>query len=162
MKLKLMLFNAISGSIILFHSDVWAQTENTLTHFMGVSGVCEELLIQNEPVLCKKDLFHSEYENGRLGFWFFSDDGKTSMSFTGYGQNQITIDRNTRRFNLDGVVVEIGKLSASGSCLFENPFIGEAKIECEALDLDGYHYRGKFLTDGSKPKIIIPSGDATE
>ena len=162
MKLRLILFKGILVSIILFHSDVWAQTENTLTHFMGVSGVCEELLIQDEPTLCKKDLFHSEYENGRLGFWFVSDDGKTSMSFTGYGQNQITINENTRRFDLDGVVVEIGKLPASGTCLFENPFIGEAKIECDALDIDGYHYKGKFLTDGSKPKIIIPASDTTE
>lgn len=157
MKLRMILFNAISSAVIMFHSGVEAQTENALIHFMGVTGICDELVIQNEPILCKKDLFHSEYESGRLGFWFFSDDGKTSMSFTGYGQNQIKIDANTRRFDLDAVVLTSGKLPATGNCFFENPFIGQAKIECEAQDRAGKLYKGKFLTDGSKPKIIIPS-----
>ena len=142
-----LLFSAFVGSL--------GQTEGrALNYLMSLEGGCSKLLVNGEKLKCKNALIHTEYADGRIGFYFLEDvvNGQI-LTFSGSGLEQKALSENVRIQPVDGVIQSDGFLNVFGECYFENPFIGPANIKCEAVDATGMQFQGHFLTDGLAPDI---------
>jgi len=128
--------------------------EGVLNYLMAIKGVCSKLLVNGEVFPCKNSLIHTEYQDGRIGFYFLEEgsSGKV-LTFSGSGLKQKKLSENVRIQPVDGVIQKDGILNVSGECYFENPYAGEANIKCVAADASGMPFEGHFLTDGSEPEI---------
>ena len=133
--------------------------DRQLAFLMAVGGHCTELVIDGETLPCDGNVFNTEYDDGRTGFYFMAEkpDGKT-ITFSGRGQEQQSPSANVRLQPVDGVVSADGIQLVEGECLFENPYVGPARIECAAQSASGLQYVGRFLTDGEEP-VMIELGD---
>ena len=128
--------------------------EGVLNYLMAIKGVCSKLLVNGEVFPCKKSLIHTEYQDGRIGFYFLEEGGSGKiLTFSGSGLKQKKLSENVRIQPVDGVIQKDGILNVSGECYFENPYVGEANIKCVAADASGMPFEGHFLTDGSEPEI---------
>lgn len=142
-----LLFSAFVGSL--------GQTEGrALNYLMSLEGGCSKLLVNGEKLKCKNALIHTEYADGRIGFYFLEDvvNGQI-LTFSGSGLEQKALSENVRIQPVDGVIQLDGFLNVFGECYFENPFIGPANLKCEAVDATGMQFQGHFLTDGLPPII---------
>lgn len=132
--------------------------ENLVAMFL-VSGECSFLMVANEELRCKGSVVNTEYDYGRTGFYFFNQDeaGNTHdiITFSGMGQEQISPSESLRLQPIDSLVFEGGRQNAVGFCTFENPFVGVARIECAAYLESGEIYSGFFVSDGSRPEIML-------
>ena len=150
-------FGLISRSLLLSLcvGSVGSAEDRKLNYFMTVEGTCSKLELNGEVLRCKDILGHTEYDDGRIGFYFIEDgaDG-INLTFSGSGIGQSTPSVNVRVQPIDGVIQIDGILDVSGECMFENPYVGPANIKCEALAVSGERFVGHFLTNGSKPKIM--------
>ena len=81
------------------------------------------------------------------------DDTDKVITFTGLGPKQTVVSDNARLQPVDGVVLKVGGMKATGECYFDNPYVGPARIECEAQTNEGSNYSAYFLTDGEEPEI---------
>jgi hypothetical protein len=128
--------------------------EGVLNYLMAIKGVCSKLLVNGEVFPCKNSLIHTEYQDGRIGFYFLEEGGSGKvLTFSGSGLKQKKLSENVRIQPVDGVIQKDGILNVSGECYFENPYVGEANIKCVAADANGMPFEGHFLTDGSEPEI---------
>ena len=128
--------------------------EGVLNYLMAIKGVCSKLLVNGEVFPCKNSLIHTEYQDGRIGFYFLEEGGSGKvLTFSGSGLKQKKLSENVRIQPVDGVIQKDGILNVSGECYFENPYVGEANIKCVATDASGIPFEGHFLTDGSEPEI---------
>ena len=128
--------------------------DRKLLNFMLFTGDCIKLVIEGRTHPCKNKLHQTDYDDGRIGFYFLSDDETGNIvAFSGIGHYQKFVSQNSRLQPIDGVVDKVGIIKADGECFFENPFIGPARIECVAKSDGGGTYSAHFLTDGKAPEI---------
>ena len=128
--------------------------ERVLNYLMTIKGVCSKLLVNGEVLPCKNSLIQTEYQDGRIGFYFLEEGGSGKiLTFSGSGLKQKKLSENVRIQPVDGVIQKDGILNVSGECYFENPYVGEANVKCVAADASGMQFEGHFLTDGSEPEI---------
>jgi hypothetical protein len=148
-------------AVVLIGETAGAQdTSRQLTVLMGVSGTCSELVLAGESLSCQGALLHTEYDDGRIGFYFVAEAAQEKIiTFSGRGQDQKSPSKNVRIQPIDGLVLSDGIVRASGECLFESPYAGPARIWCRAKSAAGVEYRGQFLTDGGEPKIMDLGGE---
>lgn len=154
------LFTISSVLISIIGAAASAQdTDRQMAFLMAVSGDCAELVIDGEAMPCDGNLFNTDYDDGRIGFYFMAEGpaGK-AVAFSGRGQEQQSPSANVRIQPIDGVVLGGGIQLVEGECLFENPYAGPARIECTARSSSGLQYVGRFLTDGEEP-VMIELGD---
>lgn len=96
-----------------------------------VTGACERLVARGAPVGgCSAQLANVSYANGRFGIWFTKPDGSI-VSFSGSRKGEV--------------------LQSVGTCSYDDPFKGPARIVCDAATEDG-PFEGRFLTDGKPPQ----------
>lgn len=134
-----------------------ADSRATVTALFSVTGECQMLVYAEEERPCGNTLLHSEYESGRIGFYFIDDsEGGGAVSFSGMGQEQRSPSENLRLQPIDGIVLNGEGQSALGTCSFENPFIGPSRIQCSAFVESGELFSGFFISDGSRPHVISP------
>ena len=128
--------------------------ERVMNYLVTIKGVCSKLLVNGEELPCKNSLIQTEYQDGRIGFYFLEEGGSGKvLTFSGSGLKQKKLSEDVRIQPVDGVIQKDGILNVSGECYFENPYVGEANVKCVATDSTGMLFEGHFLTDGSKPEI---------
>lgn len=152
--MKILLSFGVFLGIVLLCKNVSAQeSPRQLSFMMSVSGTCTNLMLSGEALDCQGTLIHTEYDDGRLGFYFVAKaPNKKIITFSGRGQEQRAPSENVRIQPIDGVILSDGIVNASGECLFENPYAGPAQIRCAAKSASGSEYFGQFLTDGAEPR----------
>jgi hypothetical protein len=127
----------------------------SLTAMFSVDGKCQMLIVSEEERPCKDLVVNTEYDSGRIGFYFIDDgEGGGIISFSGMGQEQRSPAENLRLQPLDAVILDGGRVPAVGICSFENPFAGQARIQCSAFIESGEMFSGFFISDGREPKLI--------
>lgn len=127
-----------------------------LTAMFSVAGECQMLVVAEEERPCKDVVINTEYDSGRIGFYFIDDsEGGGIISFSGKGWEQRSPAENLRLQPLDALILEGGKVPAIGVCSFENPFAGQARIQCSAFVESGEMYSGFFISDGAEPKLML-------
>ncbi|MCR9140304.1 MAG: hypothetical protein NXI27_30315 [Alphaproteobacteria bacterium] len=131
-----------------------------LSVLMVVKGTCSTLVLTGESLPCEVTLIHTEYDDGRIDFYFAAavPEGKI-ITFSGRGQDQQAPSENVRIQPVDAVILSNGIFHVSGECLFENPFDGQARIQCAAKSVASDEYLGQFLTDGHEPSIMNLGAD---
>ena len=128
--------------------------DRKLLNVISVTGECLNLVIEEHSYPCKDYLMQTAYDDGRIGFYFVSDDDKGKIvTFSGLGQQQAVVSDNSRLQPIDGVIGKAGIVEVEGECFFENPFIGPARIKCAAKSGRGDIYSAHFLTDGEAPEV---------
>ena len=126
-----------------------------LSVLMTVSETCSALSFAGETIPCDGKLVHTEYDDGRVGFYFVGEGPEINViTFTGRGHEQEAPSKNVRIQPIDAVILKEGIVKVSGECLFENPYAGSAKIWCSAKSLSNDQYLGHFLTDGNEPSLL--------
>ena len=126
-----------------------------LTAMFSVDGECQMLIVSEEERSCKDVVINTEYDSGRIGFYFIDDsDGGGIVSFSGQGHEQRSPAENLRLQPLDALILESGRVPAVGVCSFENPFVGQARIQCSAFVESGQLFSGFFISDGREPKLM--------
>lgn len=129
----------------------------SLTNMFSVTGECQMLVSADEQRPCRDVMIHTEYDSGRIGFYFlYESEAGGIVSFTGMGQEQHSPAKNVRLQPLDALIIEGEREDAVGFCTFENPYVGQAKVRCAAYLEDGKLFSGFFLTDGSQPEVLAP------
>ena len=130
------------------------QTAN-LTAMFSVAGECQMLVVSEEERPCKDVVINTEYDSGRIGFYFIDDsEGGGIISFSCMGREQRSTAENLRLQPLDALIFEGGRVPAVGVCSFENPFVGQARIQCSAFVESGEMYSGLFISDGNEPRLM--------
>ena len=133
------------------------EKKSDLTAMFSVAGNCMMLVFANELRPCKDVIINTEYDSGRMGFYFLDEsEGGAIISFSGMGQEQQSPAENLRLQPLDAIVFDGEREPAVGFCTFENPFVGAARIECSAFLENGELFSGFFMSDGSRPKMMAP------
>ena len=126
-----------------------------LAFMMSLTGTCSKLVIDGGRTPCDGTLLHTDYNDGRIGFYFVAEKPDAmAVTFSGFGPKQSAPSENVRVQPIDSVILKDGTVQVSGSCTFENPFVGPALIECEAASPAGALYYGHFISDGREPKMI--------
>ena len=127
----------------------------SLTAMFSVAGECQMLIVSEEERPCKDAVINTEYDSCRIGFYFVDDgEGSGITSFSGLGREQRSPAENLRLQPLDAVILDGGRVPAVGICSFENPFAGQARIQCSAFVESGEMFSGFFISDGREPKLI--------
>ena len=99
--------------------------DRKLLNVISVTGECLNLVIEGYSYPCKDYLMQTAYDDGRIGFYFVSDEDKGKIvTFSGLGQQQVVVSDNSRLQPIDGVIGKTGITKIEGECFFENPFIG--------------------------------------
>lgn len=149
-------FTVSAFFVTLAAPSVYAEeSEPEVLIFMGLTGTCSELVIDDEPVSCSTTLFHSEHEDARIGFFYLADaPDHRIVVFSGDGNTQKAPSTNVRLQPIDGLVVNERMMEAEGQCIFENPYIGPARVECFAENESGLRFEGHFLSNGEEPRIV--------
>lgn len=146
--------NAITILSVLFIAGASQADDRKLLYLLSVTGNCSELVIEGASLPCKGTLLQTNFDDGRIGFYFVSDTDKGKIvTFSGLGQQQVVVSDNSRLQPIDSVIGKAGITKLEGECFFENPFIGPARIECSAKSDGGGIYSANFLTDGEKPEM---------
>ena len=126
-----------------------------LSVLMTVSGTCSALSFAGETIPCDGKLVHTEYDDGRVGFYFVGEGPEINViRFTWRGREQEAPSKNGRIQPIDAVILKEGIVKVSGECLFETPYAGSAKIWCSAKSLSNDQYLGHFLTDENEPSLL--------
>lgn len=129
----------------------------SLTAMLSIAGECQMLIFSEEERPCKDVIINTEYDSGRIGFYFIDEsEGGGIVSFSGMGQEQRSPAENLRLQPLDALILESGRVPAVGVCSFENPFVGQTRIQCSAFVESGELFYGFFISDGSEPKLMSP------
>jgi hypothetical protein len=154
--MKVRLSHSALLALGVFCGSVEAQNQSRqLSILMSVSGTCSSLVITGEALPCDGTVLHTEYDDGRIGFYFVASGSDGSViTFSGNGRHQTAPADNVRVQPIDAIILSDGHQRVNGSCLFENPFAGSARIECAAETPSGAIYDARFLSDGAQPEII--------
>ena len=134
--------------------EVLSNLMTKMRYLMTIKGVCSKLLVNGKVLTCKNSLIHTEYHDGRIGFYFLEEGGSGKiLTFSGSGLEQKATSEDARIQPVDRVIQKDGIINVSGECYFENPYVGEANFKCVAVDASGMTFEGHFLTDGSEPEV---------
>lgn len=146
----------IISTVLLSATPLVAEEQRAnLTAMFSVAGECQMLIVSEEERPCKDVVVNTEYDSGRIGFYFIDDsEGGGIISFSGKGQEQRSPAEDLRLQPLDMLILEGGRVPAVGVCTFENPFAGQARIQCSAFVESGEMYSGFFISDGAEPKLM--------
>ena len=126
-----------------------------LSILMSVSGACSSLVMTGAALPCEGTVLHTEYDDGRIGFYFVASGSENFViTFSGNGRHQTAPSDDTRVQPIDVVILSNGHQPVTGNCMFENPFAGPARVECTAKSTSGATYEARFLSDGAEPEII--------
>jgi hypothetical protein len=134
-----------------------AQTKIGNATTMVLNGSCDKLTIGRQKLGdgCGGKLMNSSYPDGRVGFYFILDDGRT-ITFSGMDGANPTPDTDV--VDLDKVIIGIkGKpskpkvVAASGTCKYGNPYAGQSTVTCNGKMVDGQTFSANFTSDGSPP-----------
>jgi len=133
-----------------------AAKQNPVKQIIAVKGKCDKLIVSGKTITpkCKGLLWNASFADSRTGFYFFTVDG-AALSFSGLGKKQVKQGDKALRLPIDHTIFGFQKtsdrpLSASGQCVFENPFTGVAHVQCKAEGQTG-HFEASFVTDGKPP-----------
>lgn len=130
-----------------------------LTAMFSVFGESQMLIFSEEIRPCEGRIITTQYDNGRVGFYFIDDsDGWSFVSFSGMRQEQHSPSENLRLLPIDALIIDEVRVPALGFCTFEDPYVGKAQIECAAYHENGDVFSGFFVTDGSQPQLMSPEG----
>jgi hypothetical protein len=135
-----------------------------LTKYVAtLRGSCtkaEAMSVLVDPKICLPEIMNSEYRDGHIAFTFVTqrNEGVAVISFSGFGPDQIHVDRDDVMQPIDKVVFTFegssDYLKANGSCSFSNPYKGTpSSVSCSAMTSEG-KFSGEFITDGVSPNII--------
>lgn len=123
-----------------------------LTAMFSVFGECQMLIFSEELRPCEGRIITTQYDSGRVGFYFIDESEDWGlMSFTGMRQEQQSPSADLRLLPIDGLIIDEERVPALGFCTFEDPYVGQARIECSAYHENGQIYAGFFVSDGSQP-----------
>ncbi len=144
--------------LVAFSTSAVAQTKIGNATAMTLSGTCDKLVIGRQKLgdSCDGKLLSMSYPDGRVGFYFITDDGR-AITFSGMDGANPTPDTDV--VDLDKVIIGVkGKpnnpkvFNASGTCKYSNPYLGEAMVTCNGKTSDGQTFSASFTTDGSPPR----------
>ena len=129
----------------------------TLTAMLSVAGECQMLIFSEEERLCKDVIINTQYDSGRIGFYFKDEsEGGGFVSFSGMGPKWRAPSENLRLLPIDALIIDEERVPALGFCTFEDPYVGKARIECSAYHENGELFSGFFVSDGSRPGLMAP------
>ena len=132
----------------------------TLTAMLSVAGECQMLIFSEEERLCKDVIINTQYDSGRIGFYFKDEsEGGGFVSFSGMGPKWRAPSENLRLLPIDALIIDEERVPALGFCTFEDPYVGKARIECSAYHENGELFSGFFVSDGSRPELMAPGGN---
>ena len=120
-----------------------------------VHGTCTRLIVPegDRTAACNKAVGHVLYGSGRTSFWF-SIPNRALISFSGVRE---THDENRGTLELDLLTMatspEIPLGEGQGSCTFDNPWKGTARIRCQGHSTQG-EFVAEFTTDGKPPDKV--------
>ena len=135
---------------------LFAQDSNAIWYLMKIKGECHNSVFESQKKECKDMMFHSEYENGRIGFMYLLvTDEEHAVLYSGNGPQEAPSE-NRRIEPIDVLFVSGIRIEGSGKCMFENPYLEiQARLECDFKSLNGVIFSNHFLTDAEKPEFII-------
>lgn len=142
-------------SIVMISKYVAAEEyRSELEALFFLEGQCPEVVVYNQKSACAGMVWQSQYTDGKLGFYFFFGDADTTpITFSGWGFEQTHINENKVEQPIERVIMPSGIIKVNGSCIYENPYIGQASIQCKAEDGAENVFEAQFLTDGKPPVI---------
>ena len=142
-------------SIVIIATYVAAEEyRSELEALFFLEGECPEVVVDNQKGSCAGTVWQSQYTDGKLGFYFFfGDDDTTPITFSGWGFEQKHINENRVEQPIERVIMPSEIIKVNGSCIYENPYIGQALIHCKAEDGAKNVFEAQFLTNGKPPVI---------
>lgn len=142
-------------SIVMISTYVAAEEyRSELEALFFLEGQCTEVIVYNQKSSCAGMVWQSQYTDGKLGFYFFFGDADTTpITFSGWGFEQKHINENRVEQPIERVIMPNEIIPVNGSCIYENPYIGHASIQCKAEDGLKNVFEARFLTDGKPPVI---------
>jgi hypothetical protein len=119
----------------------------------SIEGACEKLTQGEEDfsAACLGSVLQIVYDDGRVGLYAFADG--PIFAFSGADDEMVSGELWQA---LDKVLygvseAEIQEFAVDGTCIYENPFAGVARFECDAMAENGTTFSLVFITDGSEP-----------
>lgn len=151
-------FTVSAFFVTLAAPSVYAEeSEPEVLIFMGLTGTCSELVIDDEPVSCSTTLFHSEHEDARIGFFYLADaPDHRIVVFSGDGNTQKAPSTNVRLQPIDGLVVNErmmeGRLKGNA---FSKTHILAPPAWSVSLKMNlGCDLRGTFYQTAKSPELF--------
>jgi len=118
-----------------------------------MEGACEKLMLGDDDLSpsCGESVMQIVYDDGRVGLYAFS--AGQILAFSGVDDEVVSGEIHQ---DLDKVIMgksqtDVRETRVEGTCLYENPFVGIARFECNAIAENGATYSLVFITDGSPP-----------
>lgn len=158
---------ALLATVSIFHgAATHAENEPDFKYAFSVTGTCKNFRFPNEETDftkgCDGTLVYHENAYGRMGFTFLLPKAKTTVMFSGNEKNYVLTEQNTLKHQIDAVTVitdqpdgvHTNKDSATGECVYGDPFKGPALISCYAK-MQGHTFKGEFSTDGKSPEVMF-------
>lgn len=122
-------------------------------NMFSIDGTCEKLTLGDADLspTCGESVMQIVYDDGRVGLYAFA--GGQIFAFSGMDDEMVS---GEIRQELDKVILgksetDVREVRVDGTCIYENPFTGIARFECDAMAQDGTTFSLVFITDGSKP-----------
>jgi hypothetical protein len=153
-------FFLLSGTLVANSSplDAFGQTKVGDVQMVVLNGSCDKLTLGKKKYgdVCSSKILSTSYPDGRVGFYFVMEDGR-SITFSGMDGENPTPDTDIT--NIDKVIANFNVktpdkpnvFAATGKCSFGNPYKGKSTISCKGKLSDGRAFAGVFTTDGSPP-----------
>ena len=143
---------------LLLNSTVSAQTKIGDAQVMILNGTCETLILGKDQLgsACSPKIMSTSYPDGRVGFYFVLNGGRT-ITFSGMDGDNPTPD--TDIMMIDKVIANLDApkrgrpeaLRATGKCSYGNPYKGRMTVACKGRLAGGGAFEGVFTTDGRPP-----------
>lgn len=125
----------------------------TPVNMFSIDGACEKLTqgVQDFSPACQGSVMQIVYDDGRVGLYAFAEG--QIFAFSGTDDDMVSGELWQA---LDKVIfgkseTEIREVAVDGTCIYENPFAGIARFECDAMAGDGTTFSLVFITDGAPP-----------
>ena len=134
-----------------------AQGPQPLRSLATLSGACQQLTLAGRDAskACIGKLVNTAYRNGRSGFTFAAGD-LAVITFSGIDSaaqgNHAAIRLDKVIFTLLGTGTKPNSISATGQCLYSNPYVGPAYIRCSAATNSG-PFTASFRSNGEPPEL---------
>jgi hypothetical protein len=155
--------SVLTATIVMV--SVWATAAaNADVSMVIMKGTCTDLVVAGEPLEgCESKLLNSNLDNGRTGFYFTA--GATVITFSGIGNQQLKINDDNVVQPIDELIIANSGTEHSGrsetyravgSCRYNNPYKGIAKVVCHADTQKGI-FSGTFVSDGRAPEDVSPN-----
>lgn len=135
-----------------------AQGMDNLSSVVILDGQCEKLVMDGNDITnhCQSKTINAAYKNGNGSFQFLLENDKGIISFFGQDSNSGGSDTAILTVTKVGLNLMMGTpptySSASGRCVYTNPFAGPAIVRCWAK-MGGKIWEANFQHDGSEPAV---------